>query len=108
MRIWFALLLAPILALTDQSIAYAVSGWACSNQQSLAPHGVHLVMLLAVLAMTVMAWRFWRATGPADAVPHHVEVRHFLAGLATASGALSALVIAGMWYPTWILSPCLN
>jgi len=107
-RIWLALLLAPILALTDQSVAYAVSGWACANQQSLVLHIVHFVMLVTVLALTVIAWRFWRATGPADAVPHDVEVRHFLAGLATASGTLSSLVFAAMWYPAWILSPCLN
>lgn len=108
MRIWLALLLAPLLALTDQSVGYAVSGWACSHQQTFATHGVHFVLLAAVLVSTLLAWQLWRATAPGPSTPHEVEVRHFLAGLATASGALSALVIAAMWYPSWVLSPCLN
>jgi len=108
MRIWLALLLAPILALTDQSVAYAVSGWACSHQQPLAAHGVHLVLLLVVLACTALAAQLWHATRPARSSTHKADVRHFLAGLATASGALSALVIAAMWYPSWVISPCFN
>lgn len=106
MRIWFALLLAPILALIDQSAAYAVSGWACSHQQPLATHAVHLVLLLVVLAGTALAGQLWHATRPQRSSTHERDVRHFLAGLATASGALSALVIAAMWYPTWLLSAC--
>ena len=65
MRIWLALLLAPILALADQSVAYAISGWACAHQQPLATHAVHLVLLLAVLASTGLAAQAWRATRPA-------------------------------------------
>ena len=33
-------------------------------------------------------------------------IGHFLAVLATAVGALSALAIAAMWVPNWMLSPC--
>src|SRR5205823_5272575 len=31
MRIWFALLVAPLLALADQSISLAAVGWACAH-----------------------------------------------------------------------------
>jgi hypothetical protein len=106
MRIWLALLIAPILALTDQSIAFAMTGWACANQQELAMHGVHVLFLAATLAITIAALGPWRATLRAKMRNEALARRHFLAGLATASGALSALVIAAMWVPNWILSPC--
>ena len=32
--------------------------------------------------------------------------RHFVTALATASGAFSTLVIAALWYPTWVIAPC--
>jgi hypothetical protein len=106
MRTWFALLLAPVLALADQSIAYATAGWACAHQQSVAVHAVHIAFLAAVLASTFMAWQLWRMTSPSADAGEPAARRHFLAGLATASGALSALVIAAMWIPAWVLSPC--
>jgi len=34
--------------------------------------------------------------------------RHFMAGLAAASGALSALVVGAMWLPVWVLGRCLE
>ena len=106
MRIWLALLLAPILALADQSIAYAVAGWACAHQHPYAPHFVHAAFLVAVLAATLAAGTLWRDTRGAAGTDDPAAGRHFLAGLALASGALSALVIAAMWYPAWVLSPC--
>ena len=108
MRIWFALLAAPILALTDQSIAYAMTGWACAHQQAVALHGVHLVFFAASVAGTIAAWGLWRATSLSQTRSETLARRHFLAGLATASGALSALAIAAMWIPNWVLSPCLS
>ena len=105
MRIWFALLLAPVLALTDQSVAYATAGWACAHQHPAVVHGIHVVFLVAIVAGTVAAWQYWRAT-PQRAEP--AASRHFLAGIAAASGALSALVILAMWIPNWMLSPCFN
>jgi hypothetical protein len=107
-RIWLGLLVSPLLALSDQSVAYALSGWACAHQQPYATHAAHAVFLAAVLASTFLAWGLWRDTLASAGTGDPVAGRHFLAGLATASGALSALVIAAMWYPTWILSPCYN
>ena len=106
MRIWYSLLLAPVLALTDQSVAFATSGWACSHQHASAVHAVHGLFLVAIVAGTVVAWRYWRSLPEKAAEP--VASRYFLAALAAASGALSALVVLAMWIPTWALSPCFN
>ena len=81
MRIWFALLAAPILALTDQSIAYAMTGWACAHQQAVALHGVHLVFFAASVAGTIAAWGLWRATTPSQTRSETLARRHVLAGL---------------------------
>jgi hypothetical protein len=107
MRIWFALLAAPILALTDQSVAYAMTGWACAHQQAFAMHGVHVLFLLVTIAGTIAAAGLWRATSSSRTRDETLARRHFLAGLATASGALSALAIVAMWIPNWLLAPCL-
>jgi hypothetical protein len=108
MRIWFALLVAPTLALADQSVAYATVGWACSHQQVLAVHTVHAIFLVATAAGTLFAWQLWRGTTPAASGGEAPARDHFLAGLATASGALSTLAIVAMWIPTWVIAPCLN
>ena len=107
MRIWFPLLLAPIFVLADQSIAYAASGWACANQRPIAVHGIHALFLIGCVAGVVMAWQLWSATRRADGDERH-HVRHFLSGVALASAVLSSAVIAAMWLPSWLLSPCFN
>ena len=80
MRTWFALLAAPVLALADQAIAYAAA---------------------------IAAGQRWRATALAPAGEAGAR-RHFLAGIATGTATLSALVILAMWIPAWLLSPCFS
>ena len=108
MRTWFALLVAPLLALADQSVAYATVGWSCAHQQTLMVHAVHGVFLVAIVIGTLVAWQLWRETRPVRAQGEEPARRHFMAGLAAASGALSALVVAAMWLPVWILGLCLS
>ena len=107
MRTWLALLAAPILLLWDQSIAYALSGWACATQHIAPMHAVHFGFAALTLAATIMAVTLWRETARAPAGPSNAR-RHFLAGLAVASGAFSTLVILALWIPNWMLSPCFN
>ena len=107
MRTWFALLAAPILALSDQSISYAAAGWTCAHQGTWVPHAVHGVFLAACVAAAVFAWQLFGATRPAGA-DESMARRHFLAGVATASATLSALVILAMCLPAWMLSPCFS
>ena len=107
MRIWFALIVAPILALTDQSVSFAMVSWGCAHQSTLAPHVVHLVFLAVTVAGTLAAGQQWRATMEGGESGGRVAQMHFLAGVATASAALSALAIAAMWIPTWMIASCL-
>ena len=106
MRTWFALLAAPLLALADQTISYAAADWTCAHHGTWVAHAVHAAFFVACAASCVLAWQLWRATVPAQADEAHAR-RHFLAGIATGSAALSGVVVLAMWIPNWWLSPCL-
>jgi hypothetical protein len=106
MRIWLPLLVAPLLALADQSVSYTTVVWACPHQDSLAVHWVHVPFLLAAAACTVVAWQRWRDTSPMKMASEMLARRHFFAGLAIGSAALSALVILVMFSATWALHSC--
>src|ERR1700704_5971696 len=106
MRIWFALLAAPILALADQIVSYAPVGWACAHDHTAAVHAVHALFLVAVVAGTVPAWRLWHATRSVKAGNEKLARRRFFVGPAAASGALAIVVIVSMWMPTWVIAPC--
>ena len=97
MAIFIALIVAPLLALADQSIALAMVSASCARGGTLALHAVHLAFLAATIAAAFFALARWRA-----ATPHK-----FLAGIAVASAALSSLAIAAMWIPVWLISPCI-
>jgi len=103
MRILIALIVAPLLALVDQSTAFAMVSWSCAHAGTLAVHGVHFVFLVATIAAAIFAFAQWRGTMDSDALVRD----RFLAGLATASATLSALAIAAMWMPVWMISPCI-
>jgi hypothetical protein len=107
MRIWFALLAVPALALIDQSASYATTIWACSHQNAFAVHVVHVVFLLAALGGAVAAWQAWREAASVEMRNETLARRRFVAGLATGAAALSVLVIAAMWAVTWVLRACM-
>ena len=108
MRIWLALIVAPLLALTDQSVAFALVGWSCEHQTALPVHASHALFLALTTGVAASGWLAWSRTAlvplrEGDAVRR----RHFLAGIAFAVATLSALAIVAMWIPTWMISACL-
>jgi len=124
MLAWPALLLAPLIALSELSIAYALVSPSCASQDRTLLHAVAAVSLFLVLAMTVLAWREWRGDGDGsgvgvDALPRvavpgvtradsadAAERPRFVAQMAVVVGALSTLVSVALWLPVWVLSPC--
>jgi len=121
---WPALLLAPLIALSELSIAYSLVSPSCASQDRTLLHAVAAVSLFLVLAMTVLAWREWQGDGsewgrdvgarPAPSVPtvtradsgDALERPRFVAQMAVVVGALSTLVSIALWLPIWMLSPC--
>jgi len=107
MRTWIALIVAPLLALTDQAIALALVPWACAHQNTWVVHFSHASFLAAATAAGVGAWLRWRETAmPSTSGEANIQF-HFLAGIAMTAAALSAVVIVAMWIPTWMISPCI-
>ncbi len=108
MRIALALIAAPLLALVDQSVAFALAGWACAHQHDLALHAVHFAFLAAIAAATLPAWLMHRAMAPRAGGDETARRRRFLAGLAAGAGALAFAAVAAMWAATWMVSPCVG
>jgi hypothetical protein len=110
MRIWLALLLAPSLALGAQGVMYALVTPSCSVQTRVAIHAVAVVSLLLCVVFTLLARSAGAPVrfGADDDSAEPPATRHFLAIVAAAQGALSALVIFGMWIGAWVLSPCFS
>ena len=108
MRIWLALIVAPLLALADQTVAFSLVGPGCARQSTLALHASHAMFLALTIVMTVGAWQRWAKTAPVPVTDGKGSVeRRFLSGLAVTVALLSAAAIAAMWLPTWLISPCL-
>jgi hypothetical protein len=110
MRIWLALLAAPSLALAAQSAMYALVTPSCSTQTRIAIHAVAAVSLLLCVVFALAA----RSAGAPvrfaadDDTAEPPITRHFLAIVAAAVGAISALAVSCMWIAVWVLSPCFS
>ena len=108
MRVWPAFL-APIIALTDQSVAYAFVQWACATQNEAVIHWVHFIFFALAVMATLPAWADaarYGATPTPDAAGPGAGRARMMSITAAMTGALSSLVILAMWAPTWFLSPC--
>jgi len=121
---WPALLLAPLIALSELSIAYALVSPSCASQDRTSLHAVAAVSLLLALALTVLAWREWQGDDLPRAPAADPRQRHaaptvtradsadaaerprFVAQIGVVVGALSTLVSIALWLPVWVLSPC--
>ncbi|HEV8209077.1 MAG TPA: hypothetical protein VGP77_03100 [Vicinamibacterales bacterium] len=124
MRSWPALLLAPLIALADLSIIYALVTPACMRQDRIGLHTVALCSLAIVLVLTLLALQAWRDESAqvegnatvaaanaqrgvtrADGVAA-IDRQRFVALVAVLVGAFSVLVCSALWLPIWLLSPC--
>ena len=74
------------LALADQTVSFAAVSWACAHGHATALHLVHAVFLVAIAASTIMASQLWATTRSHGEGSETLAQRHFLAGLAVASG----------------------
>jgi len=104
--LWPALILAPLLALADQSAAYALAPWLCGHQQTAMGHAVHVLFLVAIVITGVPAWAAARVLAPAEKTSS--EGRPMLAVVAALVALLSIVIVVALWIPQWVLSPCFS
>ena len=96
-RLWPALLVAPLVALTSIGLGYALVTPACDYARPWLVHASTLASLALALGMTALAWS---ALATAR--------REFLPLVATWSGGFSSLVIAGQWLAVLLIPPCMH
>jgi hypothetical protein len=114
MTAWPGLLLAPLLALLQQSLTYSLVTPACAHQRTDLLNGVAAMSVVLLFAMTALAgWGWWRASqarpaSGSEADQQMLARQRFLGGMATAVGGLSFLTGLAMWLPVWALSPCMQ
>jgi hypothetical protein len=106
--LWAGFLLAPTAFLLNLEVAYALVPTACSSQNRLLVHGVHLVCLLIALTGGFSALRLWRFRGETwpgeEGGP--VSRSRFMAGVGLLLSAFFILVIVAQWIPSLVLHPC--
>ena len=114
LRSWPALLVAPLLALGMQSLAYSLVTPSCAHAGGSVLHALWAATLLVAIVLTAVAAIGWRQARAAQRLAEErVAVereggRDLLLGrISTLVGAFSALTIAAMWIPVWFLPPCL-
>jgi hypothetical protein len=95
MRVWPALLLAPLLALVSIGLGYALVTPACSAHGQWMLHALILGCLLISLVSTGIAFAERR---------NHKDP--FLPLVAAWTGAFFSLVLAAQWMTQLFLSPC--
>jgi hypothetical protein len=98
MKLWPALILAPLLALTSISAGYALVPPACAPGRAWLLDLLILPCLAGALACTALAWK--EARRPAR--------EPFLSLVATGAGAFFSLVIAAQWVTRLVLDPCMH
>ena len=99
---------APVLALLNQELIYAVNMWACGHRMSGVTHIVPAVCLCLSIVTVALSYRVWTSVGRGvDDEPAVLESRaRFRALLGIAIGAFSSAVILAQWVAIFVFDPC--
>ena len=97
MKPWPGLLLAPLLVLAEQSIAFSLAPLACARQAGAWLHAVPAAFTLVTLAIALATTLAHRR----EPVPQAWTLR-----LAVPMGWFSVVVLLALWLPLWGLDPC--
>ena len=102
------LIVAPLLALPDQSVAYALVEWGCRVGHRGVPVAVQGAFLVAALVLTLVGWRQCRTTKVDARSDAAAATQNLIAWVGMATAALSTLVIAMMMVAAVVVSPCIG
>src|SRR3954467_6917790 len=102
--LWAGLLLAPTAFLLNLEVAYALVPTACSSQNRLLVHLVHLVCILIAATGGVVALRSGRSCGQAwpGGEGGRVGRSRFMAGVGLLLSWFIVLVILAQWIPSFV------
>ena len=103
---WASIVLAPLVFLTNLSLAYALVPLACATQRTTLLHLSNGIALALVLTATLLAWHALSSPPPKGAPREAAARMTFLSHLGIWMSALAALAIALQWSAQWWLDPC--
>jgi hypothetical protein len=113
-RLWLPMLGSPVVALSAQSVAYALATPLCERQAGTALHAVFAAGLAAAVALAAASWR--EATRLRRAQQGDIDsagsdrrgAQHrFMAIVSAGVACISALALVAMWIVQAVLSPCI-
>ena len=99
MMLWLPLLIAPLLVLAEQALAFALTPALCATQRGEWLHAVAAAFVLATALLTVLAVR---------ALSRVDRQRLLFARAAAGVAALSTLTLLALWLPNWVIEPCIG
>ena len=104
---WIGLSAGPLAWFTAHALNYAIVPWSCAAHRKLPLHLVSLVALLAVAVGAVIAWRDWRKHDAASTESADPAGRaHFIGLLAFCSCLVFGLVLLMEGIAQFYFDPC--
>ncbi|MGN6665498.1 MAG: hypothetical protein ACTHKH_00780 [Trinickia sp.] len=109
MKTWLGLLAAPTVVLGAQSADYALVQFACRWGTPAPLCVVSAIGFVFSAIATIVAFNKWRATSAPFRASYDARSARApcLAFAAMSIGALCMLIQLMMWFPQWLLSPCI-
>ena len=106
--LWAGVLAAPLSALWQQLISYALVPRVCWSGREWQLHLVSLLALAVAVAGGVLSWRNWRRAGAAwETEEAGVLPRSsFMAAVGILISALGSLVVVAQWIAVFVYSTC--
>jgi len=98
MKVWPALLLAPLVALGANHLGYALAAAACVRGTEWWLHATMATGFAVCVLTSVVAWHEFRMR----------DRQETLALVAAWSGAFFALVVVAMWATRLFVDPCMH
>src|SRR4051812_15822505 len=108
LRLTYGVLAGPLFVLWSQLFEYQGVNWACGDGRLSAVHFIPLAFLVLTLAGLLIAYQDWVATGAGTSAQHAslADRTRFVALCGIILSAYSAVIIAWMWVPLFIFTPC--
>lgn len=105
--LWVVLLGPPVIWAVRFGVAYVLAPHACRADALVLLHALTVVALAAVAAVGVLAWRYLRLAGQAEAVPPEVTQRtRFIALVGLLGSLLFTVVIVAEGSGSVMIDPC--
>jgi hypothetical protein len=107
-RLWAGVLAAPVAALVQLEVNYALVIWACGAGREWVLHLVSFLALALTAGGGLLSWRSWRRAGAAweDEGAGVLARSRFMSAVGILISAFIALVVVAQWLAVFFYHPC--